>query len=430
MSIPLDRLYHYIESVANEMHGDVIIYRFWPHGSKKISDLNMSNANASWQRMNMCPEVFCHDQEPLDFERYSYETTQSDHLDHPKIMTILRKHQLDLPRYNLRGTIRNIWDYAILLHSEQRSPQIDQYQACQFIPVYYWCHGVVALDWFRYARHIVQHKNVKKLFLIYNRAWAGTREYRLKFADLLVENNLVNQCQTNISAVEPELGIHYNHHIFENKIWKPRLQLEDYFAGTRASSDSSADFDLHDYESTQIEVVLETLYDDPRWHLTEKILRPIACGQPFILASTFQSLKYLQQYGFQTYDSVWNESYDNIADPLERLQAIVKLMNEIDQWDEKTKKQKFSKAYEIANYNKDHFFSVEFSKLLLQELETNLSTAFMQLEKENTSTGWMHRISLMKSIPEWLEFANQTRTPDEFNKVFDCAEQFHKQNCK
>ena len=41
MSIPLDRLYHYIESIAKEIRGDdVLIYRFFPHGSKNINDLN------------------------------------------------------------------------------------------------------------------------------------------------------------------------------------------------------------------------------------------------------------------------------------------------------------------------------------------------------------------------------------------------------
>jgi hypothetical protein len=35
MSIPLDRLYHCIEDVANNIFGNVVIYRFYPHGLKK-----------------------------------------------------------------------------------------------------------------------------------------------------------------------------------------------------------------------------------------------------------------------------------------------------------------------------------------------------------------------------------------------------------
>ena len=37
MSIPLDNLYDWIDGVAD----DILIYRFYPHGSKKIEDLNM-----------------------------------------------------------------------------------------------------------------------------------------------------------------------------------------------------------------------------------------------------------------------------------------------------------------------------------------------------------------------------------------------------
>jgi hypothetical protein len=47
MSIPLDNLYHYIQSVAEQIRSDrVIIYRFYPHGSKNINDLtNLKDFN-------------------------------------------------------------------------------------------------------------------------------------------------------------------------------------------------------------------------------------------------------------------------------------------------------------------------------------------------------------------------------------------------
>ena len=66
----------------------------------------------------------------------------------------------------------------------------------------------------------------------------------------------------------------------------PEIRLENYYHPTGASSLASADFDIEDYNNTDIEVVLETLFDDTRWHLTEKALRPIACGQPFMFAAT------------------------------------------------------------------------------------------------------------------------------------------------
>ena len=36
MSIPLDKLYHYLQDIINE---DIIIYRWFPHGSRNLENL-------------------------------------------------------------------------------------------------------------------------------------------------------------------------------------------------------------------------------------------------------------------------------------------------------------------------------------------------------------------------------------------------------
>ena len=94
-----------------------------------------------------------------------------------------------------------IYDNPILVHSEKQSPEVDKYQSLGFIPVYYWSHAFIALDWFRFANHINQQKKTNKTFLIYNRAWEGTREYRIKFVDFICEYNLTNHCQTKFNCV-------------------------------------------------------------------------------------------------------------------------------------------------------------------------------------------------------------------------------------
>jgi hypothetical protein len=73
MSIPLDRLYHYIESVACKVrNGNTIIYRFYPHGSKKIENL-MPLQTYPVKSYVLDPEIYCNDQEPLNFEMYQNE---------------------------------------------------------------------------------------------------------------------------------------------------------------------------------------------------------------------------------------------------------------------------------------------------------------------------------------------------------------------
>jgi hypothetical protein len=428
MSVPLDQLYHFIESIVKEAYDNqVVIYRFSPHGSKDIRDLSMLNKHPdknfySW--LNLSAEIFCNDQEPLNYELYN--NICSEQLGAKESWTrLLKEKNLNFPSFNLRGCIKNIWDNALLLHSEQRSYQIDLYKNCQFIPVYYWSHALIALDWFRYAQHVKQKKEVNKTFLIYNRAWAGTREYRLQFAELLIRLGLEDCCQTSVNPIEPELGIHYELHKFSNPVWRPTRVLENFFPTSTAHSHYSANFDIEDYEATDIEVVLETLFDDHRLHLTEKTLRPIACAQPFILAGTHGSLEYLRSYGFKTFRNIWDERYDLIEDPYKRLVAIADLMKRISTWLPHVRERKMDQARAIAEYNRQHFFSDKFSKLITNELKQNLKSALEELESTNTATLWFERRKLNYSDPDLFSRLISLRSQDEADYVFEQAKKYY-----
>ena len=330
MSIPLDRLYNYINRIIEKINNDpILIYRFYPHGSKKIEDLTpLVPVTKNWINRVISTEIFCNDQEPLNHKLY----TQSIRIDNEPLTKLYQQHNIEFVHQNFRGPVNTVWDHSLLLHSEKRSAEILKYQNDEFISVYYWSHSIIARDWFRYAEYVKQRKQVYKTFLIYNRAWSGTREYRLRFAELLIRLNLHEHCKTSVNPIEPELSVHYETHQFNNPIWRPSTVLENFFPISTAPSHYSADFDIEDYEATDIEVVLETLFDDDRLHLTEKSLRPIACAQPFILAATHGSLEYLRSYGFKTFGDVWDESYDAIENPEERLYAITDLMKQISNW--------------------------------------------------------------------------------------------------
>jgi hypothetical protein len=383
MSIPLDRLYHYIESVAQEVYGDTVIYHFYPHGSKNIEDIiAISKDTTVWNLLTQ-PQIYCNDQEPLNYDYYQSLGLQPLFQDDRFFMEGIHSTTADLPIPNLRYRYWDIYNDCILLHSEKNSIDLEKYKKSNFIPVYYWSHAIIALDWFRYAKHVIQTKSVKKDFLIYNRAWSGTREYRLKFADLLIDHQLVDLCQTSVGLTDQ--GVYYRDHDFINPQWQPVHYLEHSFAENFTTSCYSADFNIADYESTNIEIVLETLFDDTRLHLTEKSLRPIALGQPFMLAGTSGSLAYLRDYGFKTFGDVIDESYDLVVDPQQRLNKIVSTMKEISSWTTTEKQHNFKKLQTIADYNREHFFSDEFFKLVTSELKKNLAQGLEQLISNNDS---------------------------------------------
>lgn len=171
MTIPLDRLYHYIDSIAEEINSDtVIIYRFSIHGSKKLEDLIHLKHYASIEA-GTYPQIYCYDQEPLDYNRYENKF----HMYSTEVINYYKNASIMPDDCNL-CTYRHVYDRHILIHSEMRSNNVQKYiDSNYFVPVYYWCHALIARDWFRYAEHDILKKNIKKLFLIYNRAWSGTR---------------------------------------------------------------------------------------------------------------------------------------------------------------------------------------------------------------------------------------------------------------
>jgi hypothetical protein len=182
-----------------------------------------------------------------------------------------------------------------------------------------------------------------------------------------------------INPIDSTLDKHYDLHHFTYPEWRPQNVIEKYFPLCQAESHYSADFDLEDYESTDIEIVLETLFDGQRLHLTEKILRPIAMEQPFILAGARGCLTYLKHYGFKTFSDCWDESYDMMSDSMDRMNKIVEVMKQITCMPPLEQEEILARAREIAVYNRQHFFSNAFSDQVLNELKNNLKTAYTQL---------------------------------------------------
>jgi hypothetical protein len=77
------------------------------------------------------------------------------------------------------------------------------------------------------------------------------------------------------------------------------------------------------YNSTHFTVVVETHQDQGSVFLTEKTFKPIMYGHPFILYGQQRSLEMLKNLGFETYDTLFDESYDEIENIVERRQKII-----------------------------------------------------------------------------------------------------------
>ena len=284
-----------------------------------------------------------------------------------------------------------VYDKTLLVHSEKNSQDLDKFCKSEFIGVYWWAHAAIACDWYRFAKHdiglAINFERMTKDFLIYNRAWAGTREYRVKFTEMIVDHNLQSFCNMKFNPIDDHC--HYRDFHPVNAAFKAnRYDIENYFEPCHADSYSSADYNSVDYSNSAIEVVLETLFDDRRWHLTEKSLRPIACGRPFILAATAGSLQYIRSYGFQTFAPYINENYDTIQDPLSRLAAITNEMKRISQLSPKDKRSLWHAVYGVAKHNQNLFFSDQWQSGIFKEFVANINQGLAIMEQHKTGRHW------------------------------------------
>lgn len=107
------------------------------------------------------------------------------------------------------------------------------------------------------------------------------------------------------------------------------------------------------YDDTCFSIVAETTVtatkDQPVF-ITEKTFKPIAFEQPFMVCGTVGTLAYLKTQGFETFDNVFDESYDSVASWLQRAKVI---------------------KYNVANYKKQ-----EHSQLTLDKIRHNRELFF------------------------------------------------------
>lgn len=338
------------------------------------------------------PAVIMHDQEPLNYKFYAnlntachndmVEVYESNSPDKQSLRDLDCSIKTSLPNLNLQYIPffvgQRYYDNVVLIHSEKNSQDLELYQQDGYLCVHYWAHAMIARDWYRFAK--VDHrlkiaKDPAKKFLVYCRDWSDGREYRLKFLDLLIEHELLDSCLVNMMHTNSS-NIHYTNHQFLNEEFAiNNIERLEQITENRSPSHASAEYDPADFVDTEISVVLETVFDDTRIHLTEKILRPIACGHAFILAAGPGSLAYLRRYGFKTFSPLIDESYDLETNSCTRLNKIVNSMKQLTL----LTKTELDQLREIAAYNQQHFFSDEFANIIKTELVDNLEQAYKQL---------------------------------------------------
>jgi hypothetical protein len=115
-------------------------------------------------------------------------------------------------------------------------------------------------------------------------------------------------------------------------------------------------------------VPTETVYFGRRLHITEKTFKAIALEMPFVLVAPAGSLEYLRSYGFQTFSSVFDESYDQETDDVKRIERVTTLLKELDSLSVKERLQIHQACLPIVEHNYNHFYQGGLTNILWPEL--------------------------------------------------------------
>ena len=81
------------------------------------------------------------------------------------------------------------------------------------------------------------------------------------------------------------------------------------------------------YANTHFDIVTETFVKHQNMFITEKTAKPLATGRFFCLYNSNNVINYLQQFGFDF--THYEAEYDNIANDIDRLNAMLDVVEEI-----------------------------------------------------------------------------------------------------
>lgn len=351
--IRIDEIYYNIFLPRVQARDHRTIHWFDPFGSVKIEDLRSLPAlKLSYHRY-----IFW-DQEPL----------------HRELIDNTLKQFVQDFYYGERHIVTSEYN------SEHVKYACDTY-GC--IPHYYFFHGWAALDWYRgYNRSFLmpapKDRIVNKTFIAPNRIIAGQRTHRLEMLYHIFKNRLTDNwiscpkiCPAeNIDIVDAADAIVDQYPDAREVFAQQALPLD--FPNETGQPMHSYCLSLFDESAESLlYLVTETIASGKRQHLTEKTFKPICLGMPFVIVGTKGSLAYLRQYGFKTFESIWDESYDAAEDHV-RIERIASLLRSLDELSVEGKQELFNMCLPIIEHNYNHFYNGGFEQILWAELNDML----------------------------------------------------------
>jgi hypothetical protein len=248
---------------------------------------------------------------------------------------------------------------------------------------YFFYHGFAALDWFRDSQFITDQMEIQDAYLSLNHLVRHKRSYRMSLLARFVKNQMLEYGTVSFHGTQQDCAEEIQDQ------WSPasahsRMLIHQYLCSRKdlpiradtavVHSEASARFGHREYDLWQRSlwhVVNETVFYDAKLHLTEKIFKPIVAGRPFVLVAAPGNLAYLRSYGFQTFSSWIDESYDTVQDPDMRLDLVTNQLRQFCSLSVSDLRDLHRDMLPVLEFNKQHFFG-DFKRRIVSELVDNL----------------------------------------------------------
>ena len=401
---------HIYEFLYQELFKD---FEFWHlfNGVPKLGDINISDISIFTPGIYTTKKIFFYDQEPfIPLLSYPYMDifTWADQYSVDELVDIaksnsfpygihVKENEVDyIVSLIKQKSVKNIDVLITSEFSEDVNNSIDKYDVKK---LYYFFHGFAAIDWYRgyyalnYNKSIV--KPYKYDFISFNRIINNDRSYRIYFVSKLKElgllekglvsfnvtDNIFDDWQDETTDSNSKLSEQAKQHAEHHLVGVDKLIIDGTQLPGSASADIPRDVDAFWH------VVTETVFYYDKLHLTEKIFKPIVSKQPFILLAAPGNLAYLKSYGFKTFDSVLDESYDNIVDNDLRTQAVVEQLHWYCNLSPGEKTDIIQQLEPIIDYNFNHFYG-EFRHIITRELLDNTKALFQEIGYDDSHVNY------------------------------------------
>ena len=275
----------------------------------------------------------------------------------------------------------------VLANSEHSDHKRILLKQRQMLDWYFFYHGFAALDWYRDARYIQYDHDIQHTFLSLNHIINAKRSYRLDMTSRLLEKNIIQKGLVSLHTSADKIlqEIQDPHTLLQsesiNRIQKYLCSRQDLpwkVDKIIIDGNLSARFGNQEYalwQSCFLHVVNETVFFEPKLHLTEKVFQPIVAKRPFVLNAAAGNLAYLRSYGFQTFGQWIDESYDTIQNPDLRLEAVAEQIDKISNLSADQLRELQQDMRSVLDHNKQHFFT-DFRDMIVDELVDNFETCF------------------------------------------------------